>query len=266
VNIQLILTVMEKSYSYSHERDLIDQDSKEEGPKQVKLQKVKQNAYLFFISILILSGASAISKSHASATPNLDEFPLDTVLEYEKVYKNMGVNPVETTSAIRFEVTNKVEGYLSRYVVVRTINPGDGEEVQTLYEDYPNGNITVHGGASLWINVTSWEGLSQVLLGQRVYNITSLTSDGCSLHYENGKDEDTIVFESHGILASGYFFHFDIDDPFSTYSFSTKLVGSNLNPTYTSDFGWLLTALLFPAIAIEVVIIGWLIKQRKKSI
>ena len=242
-----------------------DQDSKEEGPKEVKIQKIKQNVYLFFIFILILSSASAISRSHATTTPDLDEFPLGIVLEYQKVYHDMN-GPVESTYSIRFEVTSKVEGYHSRYVVVQTINRSEGSEVHIFNEDYPNGNLTAHESAPLWVNLTSWEGLSQVIFGWRVYNITSLTSDGCSLHYENGKDEDSIAYESHGILASGYFFHFDIDNPFGTNSLSTKLVRSNLNPTYTPDFGWLLTALLFPAIAIEVVIIGWLVKKRKKSI
>jgi hypothetical protein len=192
----------------------------------------------------------------------MDEFPLGIVLEYNKIYKDMR-GPYEDTYTVRFEVTDRVEGYNQRYVVVRTTVSYDGTTVETFHQDYPNGNLTTHGSAPLWINLTSWNASETVTLGWRVYNITSYSTHGCSLHHEVGDDEDTIAYDSHGILVSGYFFHFNIDSPFSTNSLSTKLVSSNLNPPNVFEYDWLLTALLLPAIALEVVIIGWLIMRKK---
>ncbi|MHA2396953.1 MAG: hypothetical protein ACXAC0_09635 [Candidatus Thorarchaeota archaeon] len=193
----------------------------------------------------------------------MDEFPLGIVLEYEKHYTHMN-GPIDDAYTVRYEVTDRVEGYNDRYVVVRTTNGDDGPTVDTFYEDYPNGNLTAHGTAPLWIHLTSWNGSETVTLGWRVYNITSYSSGGCGLHHLVGNDEDTIVYESHGILATGYFFHFDIDSPFSTNSLSTKLESSNLVvPANPASYGWILTAVFLPAIAIEVVIIGILIRKRR---
>lgn len=200
--------------------------------------------------------------SHASTTPDMDEFPLGIVLEYNKIYKNMN-GPIDDTYTVRYEVTDRVEGYNNRYAVVRTTVSDDGTTVETFNQDYPNGSLAAHGSVPLWINLTSLNGFQTVTLGWRVYNITSYTSYGCSLHHEVGDDEDTIGYNSYGILATGYFFHFNIDSPFSTNSLSTKLVSSNLNPPNVFEYDWLLTALLLPAIALEVVIIGWLIMRKK---
>jgi hypothetical protein len=229
----------------------------------VGIFRIRYRICLVFMSILILNCLSNLSTSHASTSPSPDEFPLGIVLEYQKVYKHMS-GPIEDTYSVRFEVTERVEGYPSRYIVVKTVERGYDITTETFYEDYPNGNLTAHGSAPLWINLTSWNNSETVTLGWRVYNITSYTNSGCSLHYEVGKDEDTIGYESHGILATGYFFHFDIDSPFSTNSLSTKLVSSNLVVQANPDsYGWLITAVFLPAIAIEVVIIVWLIKRRR---
>ena len=235
--------------------------SKEEGEIEVEKKKVKQNACLFFTFFIILSTFPIF---HANANPNIDEFPLGMVLEYQKEYIHMS-GPIDDTYTVHFEVTSKVEGYPSRYVVVKTVDQNSGTEAETFYEDYPNGNLTAHQSAPLWINLTSWIGLETVTLGSRVYNVTSVSSTGCNLHYEVGKDEDTITYESHGILSYGYYFHFDFDSPLGTNSLSTKLVSSNLNSLFSFEYSWLLTTLLLPAIAIEAVIIGWLLKKRKSS-
>ncbi|NHI88015.1 MAG: hypothetical protein EAX87_00750 [Candidatus Thorarchaeota archaeon] len=236
--------------------------SHKEGRIEVKKQKVRKNACLLFTFIIILA---TFPMSHANANLNIDEFPLGMVLEYQSVYKyGGGLN--QETYTVRFEVTRKLESIPPQYIVIRNLTQSSGTTVQTFYENYPNSTLSVHESAPLWINLTSWMGLESVTLGWRVYNITSITSAGCTLHHEMGKDEDTITYESHGILAQGYFFHFDIDNPLSTNSLSTKLVSSNLNPPIIFEQNWLLTTLLLPAIAIELVIIGWLVKKRKTSI
>ena len=225
--------------------------------------RVRHRICLLFISILILNCLSNLSASHASTSPSPDEFPLGIVIEYQKVYKHMS-GPIEDTYTVRFEVTERVEGYPSRYIVVKTVERDDDITTETFYEDYPNGTLTAHGSAPLWINLTSWNNSETVTLGWRVYNVTSYSSTGCSLHHEVGKDEDTIGYESHGILATGYFFHFDIDSPFSTNSLSTKLASSNLIvPANPASYGWILTAVFLPGIAIEIVIIGWFLKRRR---
>jgi hypothetical protein len=235
--------------------------SKEEGEIEVEKKKAKQNACLFFTFFMILSSFPIF---HANANPNIDEFPLGMVLEYQKHYTHMS-GPIDVTYTVRFEVTSKVEGYASRYVVVQTVDQNSGTEIETFYEDYPNGTLTAHQSAPLSINLTSWIGLETATLASRVYNVSSVTSAGCNLHYEAGKDEDTITYESHGILSYGYYFHFDLDNPFGTNSLSTKLVSSNLNSFFSFEYSWLLTTLLLPAIAIEVIIIAWLLKKRKSS-
>ena len=229
------------------------------GLEILRISRVKYRIGFIFISLLILNCLSSLSISHASTSP--DEFPLGMVLEYEKQYKHM--SGIDDTYTVRYEVTERVDGYPSRYIVVKTVERNDETTVETFYEDYPNGTLTAHGSAPLWINLASWNGSETVTLGWRVYNVTSYTTAGCSLHHDVGKDEDTIGYDRHGILASGYFFHFDIDSPFSTNSLSTKLASSNLYPPNTFEYEWLITALLIPAIAIEVVTIGWLIKRRK---
>jgi hypothetical protein len=218
---------------------------------------------LLFFFMLIFTNLPCYIVTNADANQSVEEFPLGLVVEYEKQYKHMS-SFIDETYTVRFEVTDRVEGYESRYVVVRTIEQDDGTTVDTFQENYPNGNLAAHESAPLWINLSSWENLDKVTLGWRVYNITSYSSGGCGLHHEEGDDEDTIVYESHGLLASGYFFHFNIDDPFGTNSLSTKLVSSNVNPTLIPfASGWLLTAFLIPAIAFEVVIIAALIKRRR---
>jgi hypothetical protein len=193
-----------------------------------------------------------------------DEFPLGIVLEYQGVY-TYGGGLTQETYTVRFEVTRKLASNPPQYIVIRNLTQNSGTTVQTFYENYPNGTLTVHESAPLWINLTSWMSLETVTLGWRVYNITSITSAGCTLHHEMGKDEDTIIYESHGILTQGYYFHFDITNPFNTNSLSTKLVSSNLNPPIILEYNWLLTMILLPAIAIEVVTIGWLFKKRRSS-
>jgi hypothetical protein len=235
--------------------------SHKEGTIEVKKQKVKQDACLLFTFILILA---TFPMYRANANFNIDEFPLGVVLEYQHVYKGAG-GLTEQTYTVRFEVTRKLESIPPQYIVVRNITQDSGTTVVTFYEDYPNGSLTVHESAPLWINLTSWMGLETVTLGLRVYNITSITSTGCVLHHEMGNDEDTITYESHGILTQGYYFHFDITNVFNTNSLSTRLVSSNLNPPIIFEHNWLLTMLLLPAIAIEVVTIGWLLKKRKSS-
>jgi hypothetical protein len=235
--------------------------SHKEGTIEVKKQKARQNACLLFTFIIVLA---TFPMFHANANLNRDEFPLGMVLEYQSVYKYGGGLNHETYT-IRFEVTRKLDSIPPQYVVIRNLTQNSGTTVQTFYENYPNGTLTVHESAPLWVNLTSWMDLETVTLGWRVYNITSITSAGCTLHHALGNDEDTIIYESHGILTQGYFFHFDINSPLSTNSLSTKLVSSNLSPPIIFENNWLLTTLLFSAIAIEVVIIGWLVKKRKSS-
>ena len=231
------------------------------GTIEVKKQKVKQNACLLFTFILILA---IFPMYRANASLNIDEFPLGMVLEYHGVYTSGGGLNQETYT-VRFEVTRKLESIPPQYIVIRNITQNSETTVQTFYENYPNGTLTVHESAPLWINLTSWMDLETVTLGWRVYNITSISSAGCTLHYGLGKDEDTIIYESHGIFAQGYYFHFDLNNAFNLNSLSTKLVSSNLSPPIIFENNWLLTTLLFSAIAIEVVIIGWLVKKRKSS-
>lgn len=225
--------------------------------------RVRHRICLLFISILILNCLSNLSISHASTSPSPDEFPLGIVLEYEKHYTHMS-GPIDNLYTVHYEVTDRVEGPTSQYVVVCATHSDDGTTTETFYEDYPNGTLTVHGSAPLWVDLASWNGSETVTLGWRVYNITSYTSSGCSLHHNVGNDEDTIGYDSHGIFATGYFFHFDIDSPFSTNSLSTTLVSSNLVVhTNPASYGWILTAVFLPGIAIEIVIIGWLLKRRR---
>lgn len=248
-------------FTLTHKVDRKRFVSHKEGKIKVKRQKVRKNTCFLFTFIIILA---TFPMFHANANLNIDDFPLGLVLEYQKVYTDAG-GLTQETYTVRFEVTSKLASIPPQYVVIRNVTQNSGTTVETFYEDYPNGTLTAHESAPLWINLTSWMGLETVTLGWRVYNITSITSEGCTLHHEMGKDEDTITYESHGILAQGYFFHFDIENVFSTNSLSTKLVNSNLNPPIIFENNWLLTTILLPAIAIEVVIIGWLVKKRKSS-
>lgn len=222
--------------------------------------EIDQCLSVFILSLLMISAFSFVP---ASASQNLDDFPVGLILEYEKEYKHMR-GPIDDTFTVRYEVLSRVEDFDSRFVIVRTITDNNEITNETFYQDYPNGSLTVHELAPLWINLSSLENVDKVMFGWRVYNITSYDTTGCSLHHEEGYDEDTIGYDSHGIFASGYFFHFNIDDPFGTNSLSTKLVRSNLNPVPpSSPYGWLLTAILLPVIALEIVIIASLIKKRR---
>lgn len=204
-----------------------------------------------------------------AASLTIDEFPNGLFLMYEWNYKYYGSSLVDDTYPILYNFTGMVAS--NRFIVVETIqrriNPFHPYPETEYIVEYPDCDIAMFSDAPLWIDPTLLKASGNVTLGSWIYEVAPNGDTQYSLELIDNTDEGTLIYDTLGILRFRHLIHFD-SDGIMCYEKTTTLENSNhasLVPDRhdLNTSRWALTGLLVIGIAVEVVIIYWLVKRRK---